>query len=88
MYLKEWMNQRGELFDLVEPQAGAIALPHYKLSLRSIELVEKLRIDQSVLVVPGAYFGLNGFIRIGYRAEIEYLKQGLDRIDKTLKSLL
>jgi aspartate/methionine/tyrosine aminotransferase len=49
--------------------------------------MERLRDEQSLLVVPGDQFGMDGFLRIGLGNEPEDLKAGLLRMDSVLESL-
>jgi aspartate/methionine/tyrosine aminotransferase len=46
-----------------------------------------LRLDQSVLIVPGEHFGMGRYIRVGYGYDTEALLRGLARIDLTLEEL-
>jgi hypothetical protein len=59
------------------PDAGAICLFVYDAALPSLELAERLRREASVLIVPGAHFGLDGTFRIGFGYEAEKLPEGL-----------
>ena len=72
--LREWIDRQSGLFSLVEPRAGAIAYLRYNLDIDSIEMVERLRRDESVLIVPGGHFFMNNYLRIGFGAEAEYLR--------------
>ena len=85
--LEEWMRHRGAAFRLVPPRAGAIAYPRYGWPINSTRLMERLRDEQGVLVVPGDQFGMDGFLRIGLGSEPEDLKAGLDRMGQVLSSL-
>jgi len=85
--LAEWIERRQGSFTLVAPQAGAIAYLRYAWKLNSTQLVERLRDEQSVLVVPGDHFGMDGYLRIGFGNEPEDLRAGLARIDALLDTL-
>jgi aspartate/methionine/tyrosine aminotransferase len=85
--LEEWMRRRGSFFRFVPPRAGAIAYLRYGWAVNSTELVTRLRDEQSVLIVPGDHFGMDGFLRIGFGNEPHDLRAGLDRIDKVLDRL-
>jgi aspartate/methionine/tyrosine aminotransferase len=85
--LREWIDRQGGLFSLVEPRAGAIAYLRYNLDIDSIEMVERLRRDESVLIVPGGHFFMNNYLRIGFGAEAEYLREGLNRVESFLTQL-
>jgi hypothetical protein len=85
--LEEWVRRRGDLFRLVPPRAGAIAYLRYGWPVNSTELVNRLREQESVLVVPGDHFGMDGFLRVGFGNEPQDLRAGLDRIDNVLDRL-
>jgi aspartate/methionine/tyrosine aminotransferase len=46
----------------------------------SFELCERVRTQQSVLIVPGAHLGLEGYIRVWLGGKPEFLSEGLRRI--------
>jgi aspartate/methionine/tyrosine aminotransferase len=85
--LTEWMRGHEPGFRLVPPRAGAIAYPRYSWPINSTRLMERLRDEQSVLVVPGDQFGMDGYLRIGLGNEPGELKAGLARMDSVLESL-
>ena len=85
--LEQWVGKRGDAFRLVPPRAGAIAYMRYAWPVNSLELVLRLRDEQSVLIVPGDHFGMDGFLRVGFGNEPEDLRGGLGRIDALLDSL-
>jgi len=49
--------------------------------------VTRLREEQSVLIVPGDHFGMDGFLRVGFGNQPEDLRAGLERIDAVLDRL-
>jgi len=85
--LEKWMKGHGDLLEVVPPQAAAIAFVRYRLDVNSTELVERLRREKSVLIVPGDHFGLDGYLRISYGLPHNYLSEGLDRIHALLGEL-
>lgn len=85
--LEDWVKRRREAFWLVPPRAGAIAYLRYAWSINSLELVLRLRDEQSVLIVPGDHFGMDGYLRVGFGNEPHDLQAGLQRIDRLLDSL-
>jgi hypothetical protein len=70
-----------------EPVAGAICLTRYDHDIPSLELAERIRIQQSTLVVPGIHVGLEGHIRIWMGGKPDFLTEGLRRIGAELKAL-
>lgn len=85
--LEDWIEGHGDLFDYTPPVAGAIVFPRYRLPVGSLTLTEKLRLERSVLIVPGSQVGMDRHIRIGYGYDAAMLEAGLQRIDRTLKEL-
>jgi aspartate/methionine/tyrosine aminotransferase len=85
--LDTWLRSHGELFSWARPTAGAIAYAKYDLPIKSVDLVERIRLDRSVLLVPGAMFGVGKGIRFGFGYDIGHTLEGLARIDETLEEL-
>ncbi|HEK85760.1 MAG: aminotransferase class I/II-fold pyridoxal phosphate-dependent enzyme [Candidatus Saccharicenans sp.] len=85
--LEEWLKSFGDLFYYHQPQAGAILFAGYRLKINSTELVEKIRQEKSVLLVPGDHFELDGHLRLGYGSNQEYLTAALDRVAQSLKHI-
>jgi aspartate/methionine/tyrosine aminotransferase len=75
------------VFELVPPQAAAIAFIRYHIDINSTELIERLRKDKSVLIVPGDHFGMDRFLRISFGLPHDYLSAGLDRIHDLVTEL-
>ncbi|MFO7695210.1 MAG: aminotransferase class I/II-fold pyridoxal phosphate-dependent enzyme [Vicinamibacterales bacterium] len=82
-----WLDAHAERFSYALPDAGAIVYMRYHDAINSTELVDRLRIEKSVLIVPGDHFGMDGYLRIGFGSETRYLRDGLDRLDHLLRSL-
>lgn len=78
--LENWMANHQEYFDMAPTYAGAVGYPHYRLSINSTLLGTRLRKEKSLLVVPGDFFGMDGYLRINYGAPPGYLRAGLDRL--------
>jgi hypothetical protein len=84
--LESWVQARRSV-RLVPPRAGAIAYVRYGWKVNSTALVERLRDENGVLIVPGDHFGMDGFLRIGFGNEPEDLAAGLSRMAGPLDSL-
>lgn len=85
--LEGWLKQHGSMFEWAPPQAGAIALARYRLPIASAALVERIRRERSVLLVPGDMMGAGRSLRFGFGYDIERTLAGLGRVDATLASL-
>jgi len=70
-----------------QPDAGAICLFSYDNSISSLDLAEQLRVEHSVLIVPGAHFGIEKTFRIGFGYEAEKLPIGLASVSDILGSI-
>jgi aspartate/methionine/tyrosine aminotransferase len=81
--LEGWI-QAHPSFRYVRPIAGAIVYVKYDLPIASADLVDRIRLDQSVLLVPGSMFGLKKGIRFGFGYDVEHTLKGLARVDATL----
>ena len=66
---------------------GAITLVRYAYPVGSTALIERIRDEQSVLVVPGDHFGMDGYLRIGFGCDPELLVAALDRVGDVLDAL-
>jgi aspartate/methionine/tyrosine aminotransferase len=84
---REWIGGFGGRLTWREPQAGAIALARYDADIPSVALAERVRINQSTLIVPGSHVGLEGYLRIWLGGREEFLREGLRRIAAELKPL-
>ena len=78
--MRDWAIGFGDLLELCEPQAGALCLIKYNSATPSRELCERIRVQQSVLIVPGEYLRMEGFLRIWLGAKPDFLAEGLRRI--------
>ena len=84
--VRAWI-ERQEGLSHVPPEAGAIVFVKHAHPFKSSELTERLRVERSVLVVPGDFFDMNGYLRIGFGSDPEYLASALTRIGEFLASL-
>jgi aspartate/methionine/tyrosine aminotransferase len=82
-----WARGFGDLLQFNEPRAGAMTLVRYLRDVPSVELCERIRVEQATLVVPGIHVGLEGHLRIWYGGRQEYITEGLRRIGAVLSSL-
>ncbi|MBU3181473.1 pyridoxal phosphate-dependent aminotransferase [Clostridium psychrophilum] len=76
--------------DVALPKGAFYIFPSIaRFSMSSEEFCNRLLNEGKVAVVPGSAFGTGGegFVRISYSYSLEVLKEGLDRMEKWLKSL-
>lgn len=84
--MREWVASFGDFLTFREPRAGALCLMRYASSTPSFELCERVRVNQSVLIVPGAHLGLEGYVRVWLGGRPEFLNEGLRRIGIELRA--
>lgn len=84
--LESWLATQG-CFEWAAPDAGAICYAKYDLPIGSLELAERLRDEESVLIVPGVHFGMEGYVRIGFGNDRPTLDDGLARISRFISRL-
>lgn len=85
--LEEWLEKYADVFDYARPVAGAIATIKYELPIESTALFDRLREEQSVLITPGAHFGIGSYLRIGFGYDMARVKEGLGRMDSVFQEL-
>ncbi len=86
--LIDWLGARPDIFRFQAPRAGAICYTRYQLDIGSSELARRLKDEQSVLIVPGDHFNMDGYIRIGYGLPRAELTEALERIETVIRSLV
>ncbi|MBX6366231.1 MAG: aminotransferase class I/II-fold pyridoxal phosphate-dependent enzyme [Gemmatimonadetes bacterium] len=83
--MRDWIDDAG-VFTYRAPDAGAIVWLRYELPVNSSVLAERLRAEESVLVVPGDHFAMDRYLRIGYGLLPEHLTVALERVRRTLEA--
>ena len=58
-----------------------------KYGMDSVTFCEKMLKEGLVGLIPGIYFGTEGYMRLSYCYSDEDLKRGLDRIEKFIRTL-
>jgi aspartate/methionine/tyrosine aminotransferase len=85
--LRRWIERRSSFLSHIPPEAGAITFVKYQYPIGSTALIERIRNEQSVLVVPGDHFEMDGYLRIGFGCDPELLIGALDRVGEVLDSV-
>ncbi len=83
--IEQWLKRFGDTFSWHPPQAGAICLVRYRQAISALDLVEKMRAEHSVLLVPGDHFGLPNHIRFGFGEELHHFREALAETERGLK---
>ncbi len=81
LVLEAWGHSHGERLRWTEPAAGAICFFAYDWPFDSVPFVDRLIRECSTMIVPGAHFGCERHLRIGFGMSAEDLRAGLAAID-------
>jgi len=85
--VRKWIDKRAPRLFHVPPEAGAILFVRYDHRINSTALVERLRTEKSVLLVPGDHFDMDGYFRIGFGNHPGHVTSALDLIGEVLDSI-
>ena len=87
--LERWLKGFGGFFDWRPPETGAICTVRYQHPVTTLDLVERIRAERSVLLVPGEHFGMpSGYLRIGFGNEPKELEAALAETKKGLEAVI
>jgi len=84
--LAAWVAGEPRL-DYVPPRAGTTAFVHYDHPMGSEELAQRMFDRDGTFVVPGAAFGMEGWVRIGFACAPEVLERGLAGVSACLREV-
>ncbi len=85
--VRKWIEKRAPRLTHIAPEAGAILLARYRHRINSTELVERIRREKSVLVVPGDHFNMDGYLRIGFGNHPGHVASALDLVGEVLDAI-
>jgi aspartate/methionine/tyrosine aminotransferase len=86
--IESWFNERQDLFQYTRPQAGAIIYFLYKQAIKPQVLIDRMRVEKSVLLVPANHFGMNHRgIRTGFGYDLNKTLKGLSRLEELLRNI-
>ena len=77
--LAAFVERHGNHMSWVKPKAGAIAFIRYSWDINSTTLMERLRDEKGVFIVPGDHFEMDHYMRLGYGYNKEKLENALTR---------
>lgn len=83
--LEAWLRRFGDLFSWHPPRCGAICFARYASGIPGAELVERIRVKRSILLVPGEHFGFPYHVRFGYGNERAELEGALDTLARSVE---
>jgi len=81
--LEEWVKSVPQLI-YTPSQAGAFSFLKIASDVPSLDVAEACLKNQSTLIVPGAQFGMEGYLRIWFGGSKEYIEEGFKRIKEEL----
>lgn len=81
--LRSWLDSSAAEFTYHAPRAGAICYVRYASDINSSRLAERLRLEKSLLVVPGDHFGMDGYMRLGFGPPADELAEALALLSET-----
>jgi aspartate/methionine/tyrosine aminotransferase len=84
---RKWIEKRAPRLSHVRPEAGAILFVRYQHRINSTALVERLRTEKSVLLVPGDHFEMDGYFRIGFGDHPGHVTSALDLVGEVLDGI-
>jgi aspartate/methionine/tyrosine aminotransferase len=85
--VRRWIERRQPALWHAPPEAGAITFVRYAHQIGSTALIERLRDEHSVLVVPGDHFDMDGYLRIGFGGDPLALTRALELVAKVLDTV-
>jgi aspartate/methionine/tyrosine aminotransferase len=85
--VRRWIDARDGRMSHVPPAAGAILFARYHHDINSTALIERLRDEKSVLLVPGDHFEMDHYLRIGFGNHPAHLSSALDLVAEVLDGI-
>jgi len=86
--MQQWIDSFGGKLSFRAPDAGAIALIKHNSDNADLDLVERIRKNQSTLIVPGSHLGMEGYIRVWMGGKPEFITEGFRRVGIELRKVL
>lgn len=81
----DWVVRWNGRLTYQPPAAGGMVFVRYDFAINSTDLSRQIRERESVFVVAGDWFGLDGHLRVGIGGDNRKLDEGLRRIDRALR---
>jgi aspartate/methionine/tyrosine aminotransferase len=82
-----WVARHADILAWTPPRGGLLALLRYQLPMESRELADLLATEYSVMLAPGAVFGLEHHLRIGIGQDPPTFRAGLAAAGRCLDHL-
>jgi len=85
--VRKWIEKRAPKIAHVAPEAGAILFARYRHAINSTALIERIRREKSVLLVPGDHFDMDGYVRIGFGNHPRHVASALELVGEVLDAI-
>ena len=82
----KWSEESSKL-KIDPPQATAMVFAKINASTSSEDFVNRLRDKFGVLLTAGSWHGLEGYVRIGYGGDYDYVRKALNRVSTFLEKI-
>lgn len=87
--LEDWLDRSEDVLEWRDPDAGAICTVRYQGGPDDRTLVDQIRREASILLVPGSQFDVAGrHFRVGFGGGKQELTDALDRLTPLLRKLI
>ncbi len=86
--LEEKLAEHEGVFSVVPPLASAMSFVRFELPIDSDALVQRLLVEEDVLVIPGSQFGFEQHFRFSSALPDDHLREGLDRLNSLVGRVL
>lgn len=85
--LKQWIDSNADIVSGTPPYEGVVAFVKCGVGAGSLQVAGELANVDSVLVVPGTCFEVEGYFRIGFGGDTDILETGLNLTAKRLRAM-
>jgi aspartate/methionine/tyrosine aminotransferase len=82
-----FMAEHASYLSWTPPRGGLLALIKYDLPMSSLELADKLAVEESVMLAPGSAFGYEHHLRLGIGQRPDIFEEGLKRAGKCFEQV-
>jgi hypothetical protein len=86
--LQEFLHGCGGLFEWHKPECGAICTVRYRHTVSALEVVERVRAEHDILLVPGEHFQMPLHLRLSYGNEQSELRAALAGVREAFGRIL
>jgi aspartate/methionine/tyrosine aminotransferase len=81
--VQTWAAGRDDI-EVAAPDASAICFARYRKDIGSVDLATLLAREKRVMIVPGAFFGMEHHLRLAFGMPDDYVREGLRRLGELL----